>query len=268
MKKLGITLFLSFVCGMAFWASAQQDSTMAADSAVRDSTATTVAADTSATAASTTAADGAASSEAQAIAARRMWAAWGLSLLVAVVALIVARNSSRRNKALIKALQQDFDSLKKELADTKTQLNSLPKTTSAPHMPLPKPKAAASAPHATTPKPKPATPAAPVPRQLYLPKPDANGIFPRATATFENGNTIFVLTTTDGTNGTFVVVDDPKMQQLALVMPTVNITTACTGQDIQTSHGCKRIVTDTAGTATFINGHWHIKTQATVHYEA
>ena len=72
----------------------------------------------------------------------------------------------------------------------------------------------------------------------------------------------------DGTNGTFVVVDNPKMQQLALVMPTVNITTACTGHDIQTSHGCKRIVTDTAGTATLINGHWHIKTQATVHYEA
>lgn len=267
MKKLGISLFLSFVCGMAFLASAQQDSAMAADSAVRDSAATTsVATDTSATAASTPAADSAASSEAQAIAARRMWTAWGLSLLVAVVALVVARNSSRRNKALIKALQQDFDSLKKELADTKTQLNSLPKTASAPHMPLPKPKAAVSAPHAAT--PKPATPAAPVPRQLYLPKPDANGIFPRATTTFENGNTIFVLTTTDGTNGTFVVVDDPKMQQLALVMPTVNITTACTGQDIQTSHGCKRIVTDTAGTATLINGHWHIKTQATVHYEA
>lgn len=265
MKKL-VILFLSFVCGMTILASAQQDSTSTAnDSAVRDSAAS---ASINTAAASTSVATQETTDETQTIAARRLWAACGLSLLVAVVALVVARNSGRRNKALIKALQQDLDKLKNELDNTKAQLDNLHKTTNAPRMPLPKPQPRPSTTHAAVAKTKPATPATPVPRQLYLPKPDANGIFPRATATFENGNTMFVLTTTDGTNGTFVVVDDPKMQLLALMMPTENLTTACTGHNIQMSNGCNRIVTDTAGTATLINGHWHIKTQATIHYEA
>ena len=266
MKKL-VILFLSFVCGMTILASAQQDSSSTAnDSAVRDSAASvsvnTVATDNTPVATQET------TDETQTIAARRLWAACGLSLLVAVVALVVARNSGRRNKALIKALQQDLDKLKNELADTKAALDNLHKTSNVPHIPLPKPQPHPSTTHAAVTKPKPVTPATPVPRQLYLPKPDANGSFPRATATFENGNTMFVLTTTDGTNGTFVVVDDPKMQLLALMMPTENLTTACTGHNIQTSNGSNRIVTDTAGTATLINGRWHIKTQATIHYEA
>ncbi len=265
MKKL-VILFLSFVCGMTILASAQQDSTSTAnDSAVRDSAAS---ASINTAAASTSVATQETTDETQTIAARRLWAACGLSLLVAVVALVVAHNSGRRNKALIKALQQDLDKLKNEFDNTKAQLDNLHKTTNAPRMPLPKPQPRPSTTHTAVAKTKPATPATPVPRQLYLPKPDANGIFPRATATFENGNTMFVLTTTDGTNGTFVVVDDSKMQLLALMMPTENLTTACTGHNIQTPNGCNRIVTDTAGTATLINGRWHIKTQATIHYEA
>ena len=114
---------------------------------------------------------------------------------------------------------------------------------------------------------KPQEPKPQEPRTIYLSRPDEHGFFMSSSTQLERGNSIFQLTTLDGKNGTFIVIDDSDVHHLALMMPTENLTRACTGNNIQVSSGMKRIVTDTAGHATLENGRWRIATMATIHYQ-
>lgn len=104
------------------------------------------------------------------------------------------------------------------------------------------------------------------PKTLYLTRPDDHGFFMSASSSFERGNSIFQLSTKDGKNGTFIVIDDNEVHRLALMMPTENLTRACTGDNIQVSGGKNRIVTDKAGRASLENGRWHIAQKANIHY--
>lgn len=109
----------------------------------------------------------------------------------------------------------------------------------------------------------------PQPLTLYLSRADANGVFSHAAKQFEPGNSFFELhTTTGSTEGTFSVIENPNVHQLALMMPTSNITNACQGPGIHTSGGKTRIVTDASGTATLRAGKWNVTTKAQIHYEA
>lgn len=102
----------------------------------------------------------------------------------------------------------------------------------------------------------------------YLSKPDENDCFNRVSELFELGNSLFVLTTTDGVNGTFQVIDNRDVHRFALMMPTENLTRACSGNAIQMSAGMSRIVTDRPGEAVLDNGQWRIIVKAIIHYEA
>ena len=105
------------------------------------------------------------------------------------------------------------------------------------------------------------------PRQ-FLTRADVNGVFGRAADHIEPGNSFYELNTSDGVHGTFHVIDAPDVHQLALMMPTQNITGACDGENIHTSGGMKRIVTDKEGTAVMKDGKWHITAKALIHYES
>lgn len=105
------------------------------------------------------------------------------------------------------------------------------------------------------------------PQVFYMSRPDSNGCFMRASVTFEAGNSIFRLVTTDGQTATFEVIDDQNVHRIALMMPTENLTVACVGESIQLSHGKRRIVTDAPGEAVLECGKWHITRRATIHYE-
>ena len=63
-----------------------------------------------------------------------------------------------------------------------------------------------------------------------------------------------------------MVIDNADAQRFALMMPTDNLTRACTGSGIQVSTGKTGIVTDTPGEATFDNGVWRITRKAIIHY--
>lgn len=117
-----------------------------------------------------------------------------------------------------------------------------------------------AAPAATSPAFKAAT--------LYLTKPDRKGFFTRAATQFEPGNSIFVLHTDDGVNGTFQVIDDTNVHHTALMMPTENLTGACEGNNIQVSAGMTRIVGEKEGKAVKENGQWRIVKKAKIRYEA
>lgn len=105
-------------------------------------------------------------------------------------------------------------------------------------------------------------------RTYYLSKPDENDCFNRASDGFELGNSLFVLTTEDGTHGTFQVIDNRDVHRFALMMPGENLTRACSGNAIQMSAGMSRIVTDRPGEAVLDNGQWRIIVKAIIHYEA
>lgn len=103
--------------------------------------------------------------------------------------------------------------------------------------------------------------------KIFLSRPNDKGVFLAASTHIEPGNSIFVLTTAGGTTGTFAVINDAGVHQLALMMPTENLTRACTGHNIQISAGKTRIVTDAPGRAVKEGRQWKIVQQATIHYE-
>lgn len=104
------------------------------------------------------------------------------------------------------------------------------------------------------------------PRTIFLAKPDNQDCFTRPSDHFELGNSLFELTTTDGVHGTFTVIDNADVHRFALMMPTDNLTRACSGEGIQLSTGKTGIVTDQPGEAVQEQGCWRITRKAVIHY--
>ena len=118
-------------------------------------------------------------------------------------------------------------------------------------------------------KPKAAAPQKPkaVPTDFFVSRADEGGFFSSVSSRMEPGNSIFRLSTADGVNATFEVICDAGVHQLALMMPTENLTRACTGENIQISAGKTRIVCDAPGTAKKEGNRWRIVKPAVIHYE-
>lgn len=118
-------------------------------------------------------------------------------------------------------------------------------------------------------KPKAAPPQKPkaVPSEFFVSRADEGGFFSSVSSRMEPGNSIFRLSTADGVNATFEVICDAGVHQLALMMPTENLTRACTGENIQISAGKTRIVCDAPGTAKKEGNRWRIVKPAVIHYE-
>ena len=105
------------------------------------------------------------------------------------------------------------------------------------------------------------------PKILFMAKPDEDDNFSRSSSQYEPGNSIFELTTMNGKSGSFTVINKTEAHKLALLMPGDTLTRACSGNNIQSTAGKTRIVTDRAGRAQLENGKWHIVVKAIVHYE-
>lgn len=144
--------------------------------------------------------------------------------------------------------QSELDRLNREIVDLKLQLKQRPAETVV--------KVA----H------KPQIEREKFPKQLYLTRPDERGVFMGVSSVFEPGNSLFELTTPDGRTGSFKVIDDADVHHLALMMPTENLTRACTGNNIQVSGGMRRIVTEAPGKAVCENGAWRVTEMARISY--
>lgn len=102
---------------------------------------------------------------------------------------------------------------------------------------------------------------------IYLGRANARGIFVRADRRINAGNTIYRLDTNDGLVGTFHVVDEPEVTDVALSNPTEYLGNGCTGEELTDTAGVTRIVTESAGTAIFENGYWKILRKTRIRYE-
>lgn len=121
-------------------------------------------------------------------------------------------------------------------------------------------------------KVEPKAEAKPAPRQqllkvIYLGRANKRGIFVRADRRITEGSTIFRLDTNDGLVGTFHVVDEPEVVDLALTDPVEFLANGCTGEDLQDTAGVTRITTQSAGTAIFENGYWKVLRKSRISYE-
>ena len=188
-------------------------------------------------------------------------AALGIALALAALYQIKKLKEEKNHEiaALKTALKQrneevgqHLKSLSAQLAQVEERLSQREATQSVPQQ---KPKAA--------PPQKPKA----MPTEFFVSRPDDGGFFSSVSSRMEPGNSIFRLSTADGVNATFEVICDAGVHQLALMMPTENLTRACTGENIQISAGKTRIVCDAPGTAKKEGNRWRIVKPAVIHYE-
>ena len=211
---------------------------------------------------SSTVAEPEAGSNALIIGALGLCAALGIALALAALYQIKKLKEEKNHEiaALKTALKQrneevgqHLKSLSAQLAQVEERISRRVATQSVPTQPTPK----AAAPQ----KPKA------VPTEFFVSRADEGGFFSSVSSRMEPGNSIFRLSTADGVNATFEVICDAGVHQLALMMPTENLTRACTGENIQISAGKTRIVCDAPGTAKKEGNRWRIVKPAVIHYE-
>lgn len=195
------------------------------------------------------------------IGALALCAALGIALALAALYQIKKLKEEKNHEiaALKTALKQrneevgqHLKSLSAQLAQVEERLSQREATQSVPQQ---KPKAA--------PPQKPKA----MPTEFFVSRADEGGFFSSVSSRMEPGNSIFRLSTADGVNATFEVICDAGVHQLALMMPTENLTRACTGENIQISAGKTRIVCDAPGTAKKEGNRWRIVKPAVIHYE-
>ena len=195
------------------------------------------------------------------IGALALCAALGIALALAALYQIKKLKEEKNHEiaALKTALKQrneevsqHLKSLSAQLAQVEERLNRRVATQSVPQQ---KPKAAAPQ------KPKA------MPTEFFVSRADEGGFFSSVSSRMEPGNSIFRLSTADGVNATFEVICDAGVHQLALMMPTENLTRACTGENSQISARKTRNVSNKQKTTKKEGNRWRIVKPAVIHYE-
>lgn len=115
--------------------------------------------------------------------------------------------------------------------------------------------------------PEPAREEPQILKVIYLGRANSRGLFVRGDRRISIGNTIYRLDTNDGLVGTFHVVDEPEIVDVALSDPQEYLAGGCTGEDLDDTAGVTRIITESAGTAIFENGYWKVLRKSRIRYE-
>ncbi|MCM1319914.1 MAG: hypothetical protein NC217_05985 [Muribaculaceae bacterium] len=140
--------------------------------------------------------------------------------------------------------------LKAEIAALKSQVNpSSPNTMSQPAR-----------------APRPAATRRQQPRIIYLTEANSEGVFKGASAKFIDGRSIFKLVTTDGVSGSFSVIENPEVFDIALEMPRDFLIHACAGHNLLNNRGATSIINEASGTAIFEDGRWRVIRKAQIRY--
>ena len=101
---------------------------------------------------------------------------------------------------------------------------------------------------------------------LYLAAPSPDGTFSQASAMEQIGKSIYQLTTTDGQNGTFILLDTPDAIATAMISVSQFVKPACKisgNTAIQPRH----IITEEEGAASREGTGWKITRKAVVRFE-
>lgn len=167
-------------------------------------------------------------------------------------------------EARVASLSTQLESEKAERARLEESLRRFQESAPAPAAVATRTEIARPTPPAATPE----TPKEkPILKVIYLARANKRGIFVRGDRKITAGSTIYRLDTNDGLVGTFHVVDEPEVVDLALSDPVEYLSHGCTGEDLEDTSGVTRIVTKSAGTAIFENGYWKVIRKTRIQYE-
>lgn len=172
--------------------------------------------------------------------------------------LEASQNEQNRLMRTIETLKDENRRLKNEIAHLKSEPRQQPAAAAAAAVALNDKDKAQAAPAQTEKK---------MPNVIYLGRANARGLFVRADRRLNPGHTIYRLDTRDGLVGTFHVVDEPEVTELAFKNPTEYLAGGCNAIDIEDTAGATRIVTENAGTALFENGCWKVLRKSRIRYE-
>ena len=138
------------------------------------------------------------------------------------------------------------------IEETPSTLHETPSTNHPPHSTLLTPHSSLHTPHST--------------EILYLAAPSPDGTFSQASAMEQIGKSIYQLTTTDGQNGTFILLDTPDAIATAMISVSQFVKPACKisgNTAIQPRH----IITEEEGAASREGTGWKITRKAVVRFE-
>ena len=101
---------------------------------------------------------------------------------------------------------------------------------------------------------------------LYLAAPSPDGTFSQASAMEQIGKSIYQLTTTDGQNGTFILLDTPDAIATAMISVSQFVKPACKVSG-NTALQPRHIITEEEGAASREGTDWKITRKAVVRFE-
>lgn len=104
-------------------------------------------------------------------------------------------------------------------------------------------------------------------REVYLGRVNSRGIFVRADKHAVDGQSVYKLTTTNGTVGTYTIINNPLIAEQMLDDPGKWLVGGCFAKDIFDTEGRVGILTETPGTAVFKDGAWRVERKARIRYE-
>lgn len=100
----------------------------------------------------------------------------------------------------------------------------------------------------------------------YLPAPTPDGLFLQASEREQIGKSVYQLTTSDGLNGTFILLDTPDAIATAMISVSTFVKPACKVSG-NTYMQPRHIITEEEGTATREGGAWRVVRKAVVRFE-
>ena len=100
----------------------------------------------------------------------------------------------------------------------------------------------------------------------YLPAPTPDGLFLQASEREQIGKSVYQLTTSDGQNGTFILLDTPDAIATAMISVSTFVKPACKVSG-NTYMQPRHIITEEEGTATREGAAWRIIRKAVVRFE-
>lgn len=148
----------------------------------------------------------------------------------------------RLEKALaeVKALRAENASLKSDLEKYKIQGNTV----------VPSQGNAASV-------------AAPRKRQIFLGRVNSRGIFVRADRNFDPAHDVYCLETADGMTGSFFVVPDATLTEMALLTPEETLGGGCDG-NLSDADTATSLTTEMRGSAVLEDNRWKVSRKARI----
>lgn len=111
-----------------------------------------------------------------------------------------------------------------------------------------------------------ATSSASASRVCYLPAPSSDGCFNSASPTEQIGKSIYQLSTTDGVNGTFIMLNSPDAIATAMISVSQFIKPVCKVIGNASVYP-RTIETVDEGSAVFENGIWRVVNKAVVKFD-